>query len=128
MIFGNIGPIEDGYSSNRRRRGSLAAELGFPKDTDAEIPLLIALAMRGGTICFSTEGEWLEKVLANLFQLNRHAREYSDPSRFRSKGNRAWRNHIQWVRKHLVDQELIDNSISDQWSLTERGWKRVHRL
>ncbi len=129
MAFGTTKmiPMTD-FDHDRRRRGSLAVELGFPKEMDTELPLLMALAMRGGKIHFATEGGWLEEVLANTFQLNRAARDYSDPDRFRSKRKNAWRNHIQFVRNRLANQDLIDRSIPGEWKLTESGWKRVRAI
>lgn len=109
----------------RSRPGSLTRELGFPSEKDMEVPLLIALYRAGGAIWFSCDGAWLEEVLADHFELSKHAREYSDPARFTAKGGRVWRNHIQWVRKRLVDQGMIDNRRWDRWVLTERGIARV---
>jgi len=87
--------------------------------------LLCTIAHRGGQIWFSRDGEWLENMLADHFGLTREQREYADPRWYRSKGSRAWRNDIQWVRKQLVDDGLIDNSVRDLWKLTDAGWRAI---
>ncbi|MGP1347254.1 MAG: winged helix-turn-helix domain-containing protein [Phycisphaerales bacterium] len=103
------------------KRHSLRVKLGYPTENDLAIALLRVLESRGGWINFSVYGDDLECSLADQFNLSQAARDYSDSTRFRSKGARAWRNHIQWARKRLVDLGLLDRSIHGVWCLTERG-------
>jgi hypothetical protein len=123
-MLGNMNFVFEGNGGRGGcRRDGLAGDLGFPLESEMELPLLAALELRDGAIWFSRDGEWLERILAEYFGLSRYAREYSDPSLFRSKGARAWRNSIQWVRNHLVEQGLIDKRVRNRWALTERGWE-----
>ncbi len=123
-MFGTtaVEPLARGGIARRRRCG-LAYDLGFPTESEMELPLLAALAIRDGVIWFSRDGEWLERLLADHFKLSAYSREYSDPARFHAKGGRTWRNTIQFVRNGLVNMGLIDNETRDRWALTEHGWE-----
>ena len=96
-------------------------EMGYPTEDEMRTPLLRAIGRRGGAIRLSRDGAGIEKELADHFGLSVWQREYSDPSRFRSKGARAWRNHIQFVRRHLADEGLIIKGTRDLWALSEAG-------
>lgn len=110
----------------RGRENSLRAELGYPMEHDLAMALLRAMHLHGGLIDFSVQGDNLESLLADKFNLSKAAREYSDPTRFRSKGARAWRNHIQFSSKRLVGLGLLDRNSHGKWRLTEQGRAMVH--
>lgn len=110
------------------RFGSLRQRLGFPLEREMEMPLLACIERMGGVICFSSQGERLERELADHFGLSKESREYSDPTRLRSKGARAWRNQIQWVRNRLVRKGLLSNTFRGLWIVTPAGKRALGQL
>lgn len=96
----------------------------YPNQEDMEVPLLEAIVGRGGTVCFSEDGDELEQELGDLYHLPEELRNYSSPE-IQAKGHRKWRNHIQYVRLKLVSKGEIDNSVRDVWRVSEAGYQRL---
>jgi hypothetical protein len=84
----------------------------YPTQEAMFIPLLSALAKRGGEIWFSTQGAEIEEELADHFSLTQEERRATSPN-INAKGRRVWRNHIQYARAKLVRDGYVDNSIRD---------------
>ena len=118
MSFGIIANV-----SNDRPRtsdGRKPARDAFPSQSALHLPLLCAIAIRGGSIVFSIDGDALEASLADEFGLSRECRERTD-RRCKAKHKRVWRNLLQLARKDLVELGMLDNSERDVWSITALG-------
>src|SRR4029079_8966637 len=98
--------------------------LGFPTQESLFAPLLMAIAERGGEICFSTEGIELQEKLADHFSLSEELRRETSQS-VNAKGKNVWRNHIQWARAKLVELGRLDNSARNYWKITDAGLQSI---
>ncbi len=98
-------------------------EPSYPTRSKLEQPLLDLLIELGGEFNFRDNGEVLEERLANMFNLSAEQRNFSAPN-YHSKGNRKWRNEIQFVRNNLVNQGLLDSSVRNIWKVTPRGYSQ----
>ncbi len=96
----------------------------LPYRPDIEEPLLKAIIQRGGAINFSKHGRDIEIALASHFGLTDTARDFHAPN-YHSRGNRKWRNHLQFVRDQLVKKRELDNSTRNIWLVTAAGYRRV---
>jgi predicted HNH restriction endonuclease len=97
---------------------------GYPSQTEMELPLLKILLKHGGKIYFSKQGDEVAGDLADHFGLTQEQRDYAS-TEINSKGRNYWRNHIQFVRRKLVEKGFIDNLIRNLWSITDAGRRRV---
>lgn len=93
--------------------------MGFPKQSEIELPLLKMLHQLGG----KAEPKELYPRMAELFpQLSEEdltARLPSSPSTFR------WHNLVQWSRQKLIEKGELDGSTRGVWKLTPRGRARA---
>ena len=96
--------------------------LQLPSQSDVDIRLLIHL----GQYRQPTEPRKLYGPLADDFKLTQEQRHIPRPGR--NKSEPAWNNLVQFARRRLVDQGLIDNSRKGFWSLTAEGRKRADLL
>jgi hypothetical protein len=97
---------------------------GYPTQTAMEEPLLRAMLRRGGDIWFSIDGIELEIELAEELHVSDENRDFKDDSL--PSPHRKWRNHIQWVRKKLVEKgEIKNNTEKDHWSVSDDGYRRL---
>ena len=96
----------------------------FPKYGEIEKPLLLSIIKRGGSIYFSIHGDEIEDELADHFDLSDNLRELAS-DKINAKGNRKWRNMIQYARRSLVDEGYIDNKVRDRWKVTPLGYSSV---
>ncbi|MEM9227324.1 MAG: hypothetical protein AAGA45_05095, partial [Verrucomicrobiota bacterium] len=71
----------------------------------------------GNDVRFSTMGREIEVRLATEVGLSDADRDFSAPN-YNSKGNRKWRNHIQFVKDQLVNKRHISNAKRDIWTVT----------
>jgi hypothetical protein len=94
--------------------------MSYPTQSEIKLPLLDAIALRGGCIVFSRDGDALEQQLADHFCLSDAARSETREN-INIKGKRVWRLNIQWARKKLVADGLLDGAVRDHWSLTSKG-------
>jgi Mrr restriction endonuclease-like protein len=101
-----------------------AAEPHLPNRKFIEEPMLKLLIQLGGSIRFSEQGRFLETELAKTFGLSERERDFADRN-YNSKGNRKWRNHLQFVRDQLVKKGHLDNSEWDVWRVTMNGYQRI---
>ncbi len=90
----------------------------FPKQKDVALPLLIALADRGG----QARPRDVYGSVADYFGLSESEREQRLDS---TPSVRKWWNLVQWVRQHLVEQGEIDGSTRGIWKITDKGRLRV---
>jgi Mrr restriction endonuclease-like protein len=103
---------------------SNAPEPHLPNRKLIEEPMLKLLSQLGGSICFSKQGRFLETKLAETFGLYESERDFA-ACNYNSKGNRKWRNHLQFVRDQLVKKGHLDNSERDVWRVTMNGYQRI---
>jgi 5-methylcytosine-specific restriction protein A len=92
----------------------------YPTQADIMIPLLRAIANRGGQIVFSEVGDEIQDELADYFDLS-DAERFETRENINIKGKRVWRLNIQWARKKCIAKKWLDGSIRDVWSLTDAG-------
>jgi 5-methylcytosine-specific restriction protein A len=95
---------------------------GYPKRCEIEDALLKALYGSG------TKRVYLPKevypILANRFGL-------SDEQRKRPRNDTyepLWNNMVQWARRKLVDDELMNSAPRGKWSLTDFGMERARQV
>lgn len=92
----------------------------YPTQEEIILPLINAISRRGGSIVFSRDGDDIERELADHFQLA-DAHRFETRPHINIKGRRVWRLNIQWARKKCVEKGLLNGSVRDVWSLTEKG-------
>jgi hypothetical protein len=102
----------------------MSYEPHYPNRDDIELPLLRALHELRGSVQFSIRGRQLEIMLATHFKLTDEERDFASPN-YHSKGNRKWRNHLQFVRDQLVKKGQLSNALHDYWTITIAGYKRI---
>ena len=98
-------------------------EPSYPTRATLEQPLLDLLIKLGGNFDFQENGGILEHQLADEFNLSEEQRNFSAPN-YHSKGNRKWRNEIQFVKDNLVKRGLIDPSERNIWKVTPEGYSQ----
>lgn len=91
---------------------------------DLEIPLLEAVARRGGAIWFSQDGCLIEHEIAEHFRLPEELRDLTDPE-VNSEGHRVWRMMIQQARRRLVHNGEMEMPQRDRWQMTAAGYDRI---
>jgi len=89
----------------------------YPGQKEMALPLARCIIEMGGKIRFSRDGERLEKKLGEYYNLSSEQLLRTDPGS-NSKGNRVWRNHIQYARLKAVHRKIIGRPNRDVWSVT----------
>jgi hypothetical protein len=106
--------------SRAKKQASTKAPAGSLLSEEAYVlPLLVALAERGGT---APAGEIIDAVGKQL------SSEFKalDRDRLASSGLIRWKNRVQFVRLRLVEQGLLaSDSPRGVWSLTDAGRARA---
>jgi hypothetical protein len=93
----------------------------LPPQRELEVPLLRAILRRGGEIQVRTQGEEIDKELADALGLDQGQRM----ARLADRQETFWRNRIRWTRLGLVKSGDLDGSRRGVWALTEQGRRRA---
>lgn len=93
--------------------------MGFPKQSDVEIPLLQVLRDAGGSARPRDVYPIVARLFSDLTQEEQEQRLESYPA------TRKWWNLVQWVRQRLVDAGEIDGSTRGVWKITTAGLSRL---
>lgn len=96
----------------------------LPPQPELEVPLLRAIARRGGRVDISIRKGDLLDELARMFDITPQQQEFDTDN---STPENLWYNWIRQVRRALVAKKELDNSIPDVWKITERGLWRLER-
>ena len=94
----------------------------YPSQNRMEEPLLRLLIGKGGSVWFSVCGDEIAVALADHFGLSKEQRARTS-QRNNAKGHSRWRNHIQQVRRKIVDKgEMLKPTVGgdcrkDKWAV-----------
>ena len=88
----------------------------FPKQSAIEIPLLVALASKGGA---AIPRDLYASIGAQVGLSEEEQQERMDNGAIR------WWNAVQWARQKLVVRGEIDGSERGVWKITEAGRRRL---
>lgn len=93
--------------------------MAFPKQSEIEVPLLLALEALGGEAKPKQVYPLVAKHFSQLTEEDLEVKLESSPS------THKWWNLVQWVRQALVDVDEIDGSTRGMWRLTPKGRERI---
>jgi predicted HNH restriction endonuclease len=93
----------------------------YPSQATMFVPILHFMSELGGIIQFSTEGDLIESKLADYYELSQEQRERKSPD-CNAKGQRVWRNHIQYASNKMIEKQLIQRPIRDVWKILPKGY------
>jgi restriction system protein len=95
--------------------------MAFPSQGEVEVPLLRAIADRGGAAKPKDVYPIVAEAFPELTLADQEQRLESSPS------TRKWWNLVQWVRQSLVSAGEIDGSTRGVWKITPKGTERLSR-
>src|SRR3990172_12237933 len=88
------------------------------------LPLILEIAERSGRATPSEKrmGKNVYETLADCFDLSQ-----DDLDKETTDKENKWGNMVRWVRNDLVKLNVISNSESGVWELTDKGWEIVNK-
>ncbi|WP_420630714.1 protein NO VEIN domain-containing protein [Candidatus Leptofilum sp.] len=95
--------------------------MAFPKYSEIQIPLLIEIKKRGGSVRPSAQdkqGRTVYKALADYFDLGDIERAILVKE---GSHDLKWNNMVRWARNDLRKLNYIDGSKDGVWTLSEQG-------
>jgi hypothetical protein len=100
--------------------------MSYPSQSALKVPLLRLIEEFGGQIHLSSNGDEIRRTLADLFNLSSEDRNRKGPPN--TKDNSKWLNHIQQVRRHLIDENLLEMPYRGIWKITDKGKEHTKRF